>query len=48
VDLTTERIAVHREPHAGRYAPVRYAGPGDILTPVHLPDVTLAVTDILG
>jgi hypothetical protein len=23
-------------------------GPGDLLTPVHLPDVTLAVSDILG
>jgi Uma2 family endonuclease len=47
VDLTAERIAVHREPHAGSYAHVRSAGPGDLLTPVHLPDVTLAVSDIL-
>jgi hypothetical protein len=48
VDLTAERIAVHREPHADRYAHVRSASPGDVLTPVHLPDVTLAVTDILA
>jgi Uma2 family endonuclease len=48
VDLSAERIAVHREPHAGRYAHVGSAGPGDILIPVHLPDVTLAVSDILG
>jgi Uma2 family endonuclease len=48
VDLTAERIAVHREPHAGRYTHVRSAGPGDILTPVHLPEITLAVTVILG
>ncbi len=48
VDLTTDRIAVYREPHAGRYGHLRSAGPGDMLTPVHLPDVTLAVTDILG
>ncbi|SRR6266545_754122 len=48
VDLTAERIAVHREPHAGRYTHVGSAGPGDFLTPVRLPDVTLAGTDILG
>ncbi len=48
VDLAAHRIAVHREPHAGRYAQIRSAGPGDILTPLHLPDTTLAVTDILG
>jgi len=48
VDLTAERIAVHRQPHAGRYSHVRSAGAGDILTPVRLPDVTLAVSDILG
>lgn len=48
VDLSAERMAVHREPQAGSYAHVRSAGPGAILTPLHLPDVALAVTDILG
>ena len=47
VDLTTDRIGVHREPHAGRYTDVRSASPGDILSPVRLPAVTLAVSDIL-
>jgi len=48
VDLTGERIAVHREPQAGTYAHVRSADPGDVLAPLHLPGVTLAVADILG
>jgi len=48
VDLTAERIAVYREPQGDAYARIRSAGPGDILTPVHFPDVTLAVTDMLG
>jgi Uma2 family endonuclease len=48
VDLSAERIAVHHEPHAGRYTHARPAGPGDLLTPVHLPDVTLAVAEILA
>jgi Uma2 family endonuclease len=48
VDLTAERIAVYREPQGDAYARIRSAGPGDVLTPLRLPDITLAVTDILG
>ncbi|MDP3909966.1 MAG: Uma2 family endonuclease, partial [Gemmatimonadales bacterium] len=48
VDLTADRIAVYREPQGDAYARLRSAGPGDVLSPVRLPDITLAVTDILG
>ncbi|MGH7699082.1 MAG: Uma2 family endonuclease [Gemmatimonadales bacterium] len=48
VNLPAERIEVHREPRAGTYTRVRSLSRGDALTPVALPDVTLAVTDILG
>lgn len=48
VDLTADRIAAYREPRAGTYARVHSAARGDVLTPLLLADVTLAVTDLLG
>ena len=48
VDLTGEGVGVYREPRAGVYAHVQWTVGGDKLTPVRLPQVALAVTDILG
>ncbi|MBI2403524.1 MAG: Uma2 family endonuclease [Gemmatimonadetes bacterium] len=48
VDLPARRIRVYREPGPDGYNSVRTFGPGDTLTPLHLPTVTLRVNDILG
>lgn len=48
VDLEARVIIVHREPQADRYRDVRTARLGDEITLSALPDVTIAVTDVLG
>ncbi|MEX2156155.1 MAG: Uma2 family endonuclease [Gemmatimonadales bacterium] len=48
VDLTGDRIGVYREPRADAYSLVHWAARGEILTPLLLPQVALAVTEILG
>jgi Uma2 family endonuclease len=48
VALNAGRVEVYREPGADGYASVRHAGPGDTLTPLRLPQVSLQVDDILG
>lgn len=48
VDLTGDQVGVYREPRTGTYARVQWAARGDVLTPLQLPQVTLAVTDIMG
>jgi Uma2 family endonuclease len=48
VDLTGDRVEVHREPTAGGYRQVRASGRGESLVPEALPDLTIAVTDLLG
>lgn len=47
IDLATRRIEAYREPSANGYRSLRYAYPGDTLTPSSFPDVTLAVDEVL-
>jgi len=48
VDLTGDRVEVHREPTAGGYRHVRALGRGESVVPEAFPDLTIGVTDILG
>jgi hypothetical protein len=48
VDLAADRIEVYRQPAAERYAYVRAASRGEMLSPLHFPNVTLATDEILG
>jgi Uma2 family endonuclease len=48
VDLAADRIEVYRQPAAERYADVRAASRGEMLSPLHFPTVTLATDEILG
>jgi len=48
VNLPADRVEVYRDPVGGHYAADRLAPRGVWLTPIHLPNVTLSVNDILG
>lgn len=48
VDLTGERIEVHRDPRESRYFDTSFVARGDHLTCPSFPDVTLTVNEILG
>ena len=48
VNLPADRIDVHRQPGADRYADVRAVSRGETISPLHFPNVTLATNDILG
>jgi Uma2 family endonuclease len=48
VNLPADRIDVYREPVAGQYASVRGLSRGDTLSPLRLPNIIFAATDILG
>jgi Uma2 family endonuclease len=48
VDLSADRIDVHRDPVGGEYATVRSVSRGDVLTALHFPNVTFRADDILG
>jgi len=48
VNVPADRIDVYREPAAGKYASVRTASRGETLSPLHFPNVTLRIDDILG
>ena len=47
VDLTRDRVDVHRQPVEGRYRTVRAYRPGERFTPEALPGMDIAVGDIL-
>ena len=47
VNLRDQRIEVLRGPQEGRYREHRLAAPGDRLRLIALPDVDVAVTDLL-
>ena len=47
-DLTTDRVDVHRDVTAGRYASVRKLTPDQRLTVSAFPDVSLSVAELLG
>ncbi|MBI4520288.1 MAG: Uma2 family endonuclease [Gemmatimonadetes bacterium] len=48
VDLVEDRIVAHRRPTHGRYEEVEVYRPGDYIQPVALPELSLAVGEILG
>jgi Uma2 family endonuclease len=48
VDLAAGAVEVYREPTPEGYRQVRRFGRGETLAPGALPDVTVAVDDILG
>ena len=48
VDLSAEGMEVHRDPAAQGYRQVRRVGRGERVTPGALPELDLAVDDILG
>jgi Uma2 family endonuclease len=48
VELTRRLIAVHREPSSTGYAVTLAVRPGEHIAPVALPDLSLAVADLLG
>jgi len=47
-DLAAEAVHVYADPADGRYGTVRTAVRGEVLTPVAVPDLELAVDAILG
>jgi Uma2 family endonuclease len=48
VDLTGDRVEVHRDPAAGGYGHVRALGRGESVVPGAFPDLTIAMADLLG
>ncbi|MGQ0572717.1 MAG: Uma2 family endonuclease [Pseudonocardia sp.] len=48
VDLAADVVHVHTDPAGEVYRDVRTVARGDSVTPVALPDLTLAVADVLG
>jgi Uma2 family endonuclease len=48
VDLTRDHIAVSREPTSAGYATTRVYRRGESISPLALPDLRIAVDDILG
>lgn len=47
-DLVTGRVEVHRDPTDGRYRSVRALARGETLAPTALPDIHVAVEDLIG
>ena len=47
-DIPTETVTAHTEPANGVYRTVRSYQRGDSITPLHFPDLLIAVTSILG
>jgi Uma2 family endonuclease len=48
VDLTAERVEVHRAPAGGRYSDVQQLGPGDSLSPLAFAGLSIAADAVLG
>lgn len=48
VDLAGQRILVHTDPVEGVYRQIRSAGPGEQLSPLALPELTIGVDEVLG
>ena len=47
-DLAAEQIFVHREPTADGYQVVQIARPGERVSPLAFPDISVAVEELLG
>jgi Uma2 family endonuclease len=48
VDVAAKAVTVHRAPREGAYAWIRQVAPEDVVEPVLLPGLRLAVADLLG
>jgi Uma2 family endonuclease len=48
VDLSGDRVQVHRGPAPGGYRQVRIFGRGETVVPEAFPDLTIAIGDLLG
>lgn len=48
VDLGADVVVAHRRPTPTGYEDVRTSGRGDVLAPQSLPDLLIAVTEVLG
>jgi Uma2 family endonuclease len=48
VNLPADRIEVYRDPEASRYATRRIVARGASLSPLRMPDVTVAADEVLG
>ena len=48
MELTGDRLEVHRDPQAGRYRHTRTLERGESLGPEAFPDLTVAIADLLG
>lgn len=48
VDLNADRIDVHREPAGRRFRRVTNHARGDTVSPLHLPDLLISVSHVLG
>lgn len=48
VNLAADVIEVHTEPRQGAYTRISPARPGEVLRPVGLPGVAVAVSAVLG
>jgi Uma2 family endonuclease len=48
VDLIHAEIMVHRDPERSRYRSMRAFKHGEVIAPLAFPDVSIAVTDVLG
>ena len=48
VDLTTGRVEIYRDPEAAAYRHLRALVHGESISPEAFPDLTVAITDVLG
>jgi Uma2 family endonuclease len=48
LDLTRDRVEVHRDPTAGGYRDVHALGRGESVAPEAFPDLTIAIANLLG
>ena len=48
VDLDQQHVAIHRDPTPEGYGIARVARPGETISPTAIPDLAIAVSDILG
>jgi len=48
MDLTTGRVEIYRDPTAVAYRHLRALGRGESISPEAFPDLTVAITDVLG
>jgi Uma2 family endonuclease len=48
VELTADRVEVHRDPTAAGYRHVRALGRGESVAPGAFPELTIAITDLRG